>query len=60
MIKNQIFKFRETALAPAGNPNPIRVRGQKKQGVVAQSKARALARRSNEEYLILNHQRALS
>jgi hypothetical protein len=30
MIKNQIFKFRETARRLAGNPNPIRVRGAKK------------------------------
>jgi hypothetical protein len=37
MIKNQIFKFRENCPAPAGNPNPIRVRGQKKQGFVARS-----------------------
>ena len=31
-IKNQLFKFRETARR---QPNPIRVRGQKKQGFVA-------------------------
>jgi hypothetical protein len=34
MIKNQIFKFRENA-APAGNPNPIRVRGAKKSKVLS-------------------------
>jgi hypothetical protein len=34
MIKNQIFKFRESCPAPAGNPNPISGAGGKKSKVL--------------------------